>query len=79
MFFTKKEKDRIDTELKTHQESISKLSLSSINLINLELRVEALDKEVKRLDSAIRKITHPLAPYGYKKDGTPAKKRGRKS
>ena len=79
MFFTKKEKDRIDTALKTHQESISKLSLSSINLINLELRVEALDKEVKRLGSVIQKITHPLAPYGYKKDGTPAKKRGRKS
>ncbi len=86
MFFTKADKERIDTALKTHQEqigqlhkAISEISRSGFNMINLELRVGGIDKELQRLGNVVHKMSHPLAPYGYKKDGTPAKKRGRKT
>ena len=73
MFYTKAEKKAI-------QEAISAIEQ---RLFNLELHAETVKVHIQAvtkmyLDKTPIKITAPiLAPYGFKKDGTPKKRPGR--
>ena len=69
MFFTKKEKEAINNKL-THLESELNANKEQTD------KVERLIKDLFKLST---KINTSMAPYGFKRDGTPAKKRGRKS
>jgi len=69
MFFTKKEKEAINNKL-TQLESELNANKEQTD------KVERLIKDLFKLST---KINTSMAPYGFKRDGTPAKKRGRKS
>jgi len=69
MFFTKKEKEAINNKL-TQLESELNANKEQTD------KVERLLKDLFKLST---KINTSMAPYGFKRDGTPAKKRGRKS
>ena len=69
MFFTKKEKSVIHDKL-TQLETDVNANKETID------KVEGLLKDLFKLST---KINTSMAHYGFKRDGTPAKKRGRKS
>lgn len=64
-----------DQELRTIGKGLSLLPWIEVN--DLLMRLSQHQQAVKAAAQVISKVQRPDAPHGLKKDGTPAKRRGR--
>ena len=64
-----------DQELRTIGKGLSLLPWIEVN--DLLMRLSQHQQAMKAAAQVISKVKRPDAPYGLKKDGTPAKRRGR--
>ena len=81
MFISKTEKEELRISVRTVQQQNKELQnlIAELNkrLDNLSAYAERKRRHVEELQAAIKETVDAVAPWGYKKDGTPKKKPGR--